>query len=322
MTYLDAAHTLYRDAAKSVQKSLCCAPGPRFQLPGLTVPAPMEEINYGCGTTVHLQDLSPGLDVLYIGVGGGLEALLFAYFTRRPRSVIAVDRVPEMLEVARRNLAEAERVNDWFRAENVELLEGDALKLPLPEKRVDLVAQNCLFNIFTPEHLDVALAEAARVLKPGGRLVLSDPICERPIPEHLRADERLRAQCLSGALPLEQYLDHVVRAGFGTIEIRSRRPYRVLDRRRFGTSEDLLLESVEVVAVRRPVPDDGPCVFAGESVLYIGDEESFDDGRGHLVQRDVPLAVCRKTAGNLKRLGRADLVVTQPTWHYAGGGCC
>jgi len=322
MTYLDAAHTLYRDAAKNVQKSLCCTPGPRFQLPGLTIPAAMEEMNYGCGTTVHLQDLSPGLDVLYIGVGSGLEALQFAYFTRRPRSVIAVDRVPEMLDVARRNFAEAERANEWFRAEYVELLEGDALKLPLPEKRVDLVAQNCLFNIFTPEHLDVALSEVARVLKPGGRLVLSDPICEQPIPQHLRADERLRAQCLSGALPLERYLDHVVRAGFGTLEIRSRRPYRVLDRRRFGTSEDLLLETVEVVALRGPVPADGPCVFAGETVMYIGDEESFGDGRGHLVQRDVPLAVCRKTAGNLRRLGRADLIVTEPTWHYAGGGCC
>ncbi len=322
MTYLDAAHTLYRDAARSVQKSLCCTPGPRFQLPGLVTPPAMEEMNYGCGTTVHVQDLSPGLDVLYLGVGSGLEALQFAYFTRRPRSVIAVDRVPEMLEVARRNFAEAERVNDWFRAEFVELLEGDALKLPLPDRRVDLVAQNCLFNIFTPEHLDVALAEVARVLKPGGRLVLSDPVCEQTIPQHLRDDERLRAQCLSGALPLDRYLDHVARAGFGTLEIRSRRPYRVLDRRRYGTSEDLLLETVEVVAVRGPVPDDGPCVFAGETVMYVGDEESFDDGRGHLVQRDVPLAVCRKTAGNLNRLGRADLIVTEPTWHYAGGGCC
>ena len=98
MTYLDAAHTLYRDAAKSVQKSLCCTPGPRFQLPRLTVPTAMEEMNYGCGTTVHLQDLSPGLDVLYIGVGSGLEALQFAYFTRRPRSVIVM-RAPSIVTV-------------------------------------------------------------------------------------------------------------------------------------------------------------------------------------------------------------------------------
>ena len=322
MSYLDTAHRLYRDAAASVHKSLCCTTGTRFQLPGLTVPRAMEEMNYGCGTTVHLQDLSPGLDVLYIGVGSGLEALQFAYFARRPRSVIAVDRVPEMLEVARTNFAEAERVNPWFQSEFVELLEGDAFALPLPDGRIDLVAQNCLFNIFTQQHLDVALAEVARVLKPGGRLVLSDPICEQPIPQRLRDDERLRAECLSGALPLDEYLGAIVRAGFGTLEIRSRRPYRVLDRRRFGVETDLLLESVEVVAVKGAVPSDGPCVFAGETVIYVGDDEAFDDGRGHVVQRDVPLAVCRKTAAALKRVGSVDLIVTLPTWHYAGGGCC
>lgn len=322
MSYLDTAHRLYRDAAASVQKSLCCTSGPRFQLPGLTIPGAMQEMNYGCGTTVHLQDLAPSLDVLYIGVGGGMEALQFAWFTRRPRSVLAVDRVPEMLEVARRNLAEAERCNTWFRSEYVELLEGDALALPVPDARVDLVAQNCLFNIFTQVHLDVALAEVARVLRPGGRLVLSDPVCEQPMPQRLRDDERLRAECLSGALSLDEYLGHVVRAGFGTLEIRSRRPYRVLDRRRFGIDSDLLLESVEVVAIKGPVPADGPCVFAGETVIHVGDEAAFDDGHGHLVQRDVPLAVCRKTARNLRLLARPDLIVTEPTWHYAGGGCC
>jgi SAM-dependent methyltransferase len=322
MSYLDTAHRVYREAAARVQKSLCCTPGPRFELPGLTIPQAMEDMNYGCGTTVHLQDLSPSIDVLYVGVGSGLEALQFAYFTRRPRSVLAVDRVPEMLEVARRNFAEAERANAWFRSEFVELLEGDALSLPVGDVRVGLVAQNCLFNIFTAEHLDRALSEAARVLKPGGRFVLSDPICEEPIPKRLRDDERLRAECLSGALPLDEYLSHVVRAGFGTIEIRARRPYRVLDRRRYGLAKDLLLESVEAVAIRSPVPSDGPCVFAGETVIFVGRDDSFDDGRGHHIQRDVPLPVCRKTAAAMRALGREDLVVTGPTWHYAGGGCC
>ena len=322
MSYLETAHRVYRDAAAGVQKSLCCTNGPRFQLPGLTIPGAMAEMNYGCGTTVHLQDLSPSLDVLYIGVGSGLEALQFAYFTRRPRSVLAVDRVPEMLEVARRNFEHAQRANSWFRSDFVELIEGDALSLPVSDARVDLVAQNCLFNIFTPEHLDVALAEVARVLRPGGRLVLSDPICEREIPERLRDDQRLRAECLSGALSLDRYLGHVIRAGFGAIEVRSRRPYRVLDRRRFAVEADLLLETVEVVAIKGPLPSDGACVFAGETVIFVGDAESYDDGRGHVVPRDVPLPVCRKTAAAFRALGREDLVVTPPTWHYAGGGCC
>jgi hypothetical protein len=96
----------------------------------------------------------------------------------------------------------------------------------------------------------------------------------------------------------------------------------VLDRRRYGLATDLLLESVEVVASKSPVPGDGPCIFAGETVIFVGQDESFDDGRGHLVQRDVPLPICRKTAAAMRTLGRDDLIVTEPTWHYAGGGCC
>ena len=96
----------------------------------------------------------------------------------------------------------------------------------------------------------------------------------------------------------------------------------MLDRGRYGTDADILLESVELVAVKTPLPDDGPCVFAGECVIYVGNQESFDDGRGHVIQRDVPSPVCRKTAGVFRHMGRGDLIVTGPTWHYAGGGCC
>ncbi len=322
MTYHDTARALYREAALHPRPSLCCAPGPAFRLPGLRIPEEMLAMNYGCGTTVHLQDLTPDLDILYLGVGGGLEALQFAYFTRRPGSVLALDPVPEMRAKARANLLLAADINSWFRPDFVELLEGDALEIPLPEARVDLVAQNCLFNIFTREDLDRALSEAARVLKPGGRLALSDPISEEEIPERLREDETLRAECLSGALPLERYVQRIVAAGFGTVEIRARRPYRVLDRGRYGVDRDILLETVEAVAVKTPVPREGACVFAGETVIYVGEAQEFDDGHGHVVPRDVPLSVCRKTATRLRSLERADLVVTAPTWHYAGGGCC
>lgn len=322
MTYHETTRAVYREAALTPQASLCCAAGPAFRLPGLDIPDEMKSMNYGCGTTVHIQDLSPELDILYLGVGGGLEALQFAYFTRRPRSVLALDAVPEMLEKARANLRLAEASNPWFRSEFVELIEGDALDIPLPDARVDLLAQNCLFNIFKERDLDRALAEASRVLRPGGRLVLSDPISEERIPDHLRNDDRLRAECLSGAIPLVEYLNRIVAAGFGTVEIRARRPYRVLDRERYGVDRDLMLETVELVAVKTPVPDDGECVFAGETVIYKGDEEHFDDGRGHVVKTDVPLSVCRKTARRFREMGREDLVVTPPTWHYAGGGCC
>jgi ubiquinone/menaquinone biosynthesis C-methylase UbiE len=326
VSYHSTVQDLYRKAAEAPDGSLCCVPQSLRYLPGLVIPPIMHEMNYGCGTTIHLEDMNDGQRVLYVGVGGGLEALQLAYFTRRPGGVIAVDPVAEMREAARRNLERAAEQNDWFDPSFVTLCDGDALHLPVDDASVDLAAQNCLFNIFkTAEEggdLERALAEMHRVLAPSGRLVMSDPITPRAMPEHLRGDDLLRAQCISGCLTYEQYTSKIVEAGFGAIEVRSRRPYRMLDQRRYGLDEDLLLESVEVCAYRVTVPDDGACIFTGRTVIYTGPEETFDDGKGHVLQRDIPLPVCDKTAAVLEGLGDLHLTVTDSTWHYAGGGCC
>lgn len=320
--YQTATDALYAEAATTPMASLCCTSTPPWKLPGLRVPQGMLDRNYGCGSTVNPRDLAGCERALYVGVGGGLEALQMAWFIRRPGGVVAVDRVPAMLDAARSLLEEAAALNDWFDPSFVELRHGDALDLPVADGEVDVAAQNCLFNIFTRAHLDRALAEMHRALRPRGRLVLSDPIATRPIPERLAADPRLRAECLSGALPLDEYLDRIVGAGFGTLEVRSRRPYRVLDRTRYGLGEHLLLETVELVAIRDPVPDDGACVFTGRTAIWVGLDAVFDDGKGHCMVRDVPLGVCDKTARALAALGRDDIIVTPSTWHYAGDGCC
>ena len=330
MSYHATVQEVYRKAAETPDGSLCCVPQPPMYLPGLAIPAVMHEMNYGCGTTVHLQDLREGQRVLYVGIGGGLEALQFAYFSRRPGGVIAIEPVAEMREAARRNLEQAARLNDWLDPSFVEIRDGDALDLPVDDGSVDLAAQNCLFNIFESASgpgggegdLERALAEMHRVLTPEGRLSMSDPIATRPIPQHLRDDETLRAQCISGCLTYEHYLDRIVEAGFGAVEVRSRRPYRLLDRDRYGLEADLLLESVEVCAVKVPVPADGPCVFTGRTAFYTGSDPTFDDGKGHVLARDLPYPVCDKTAAALTKLARPDLTVTPSTWHYAGGGCC
>jgi SAM-dependent methyltransferase len=232
-----------------------------------------------------------------------------------------VDSVPEMLEKARANFEIAARKNAWFDPSFVTLVEGDALDLPVPDGSVDLAAQNCLFNIFKEEDLDLALREMRRALRPHGALIVSDPVAQSPIPAHLRADQRLRAVCLSGALSLDDYLSRITKPGFGTVEVRGRRPYRLLDRKRYGTEEDILLETVEIAAFKDPVPQDGPCIFTGRTVIFTG-EGAFDDGKGHVVKADLPLPVCDKTARWFESLEREDIFVTPSTCHYSGGGCC
>ena len=322
MSYLETTKDLYKEAALSPDVGLCCTTNPIWELPELSIPKIMQEMNYGCGSTVHPRDLSRQPKILYVGVGGGMELLQFAYFSRKKGHVIGVDVVDEMLEASRVNFKEAEALNPWFSSDFVELHKGDALNLPLKDQSVDVAAQNCLFNIFKEEDLKKAISEMYRVLKPHGRLVMSDPTCEQQMNQTLRNDERLRALCLSGSLPIDQYVKALTDAGFGTIEIRARKPYRILDPQHYPTEELIYIESIEVAAIKDPMPEDGPCVFTGKAAIYYGDQPYFDDDKGHVLLPNQPLAVCDKTAQALSDLNRNDIFVSPSTYHYDGGGCC
>ncbi len=320
--YLETTKNVYKEAAENPQEGLCCTTTPVWQLPGLSIPKKMLEMNYGCGSTVHPRDLANQPKILYVGVGGGMELLQFSYFSRQPDGVTGVDIVDEMLLACQNNFEEAEKQNPWFRSGFVKLVKGDALNLPVESNTIDVAAQNCLFNIFKLDHLKQALQEMYRVLKPRGRLVLSDPICEQVIPENLRDDDRLRALCLSGSLPLEAYIKLITDVGFGTVEIRAKRPYRILDPLHYGTKELIFIESVEVCAIKDPMPEDGPCVFTGKTAIYHGADDFFDDHQGHVLMQNQPLAVCDKTALALQEKKEVGVFISGSSYFYDGGGCC
>ncbi len=321
MGYLQATNELYKNAALTPDVGLCCSTNPIWQFPGLSIPKIMQEMNYGCGSTVSAQDLVNNPKVLYVGVGGGMELLQFSYFSRQKGGVTGVDVVDEMLAASKENLKVAERENPWFKSEFVNLVKGDALHLPIEDESIDVAAQNCLFNIFRTEDLKKAVAEMYRVLKPQGRLVMSDPICEQPMNETLRNDDRLRALCLSGSIPLKEYVKILTDAGFGTIEIRARKSYRVLSPNHYPTDELIFIESIEIAAIKDPMPQDGPCIFTGKTAIYYGNETYFDDHNGHVLMQNQPLAVCDKTAAALDK-SNAEIHISNSTWHYNGGGCC
>lgn len=320
--YHSTTRNLYKEAALNPQQGLCCTTTPVWQLPELAIPNRMLQMNYGCGSTVNPRDLVGSPTVLYVGIGGGMEVLQFAYFSRRDGAIIGLDVVDEMLTVCNENLDEADRQNAWFKSSFVKLRKGDALNLPIKDEAIDVAAQNCLFNIFYDDDLKRALSEMYRVLRPRGRLILSDPVCDVEMPQQLRRDERLRAMCLTGAIPLAAYIKRLTDIGFGTIEVRAKRPYRVLDPGHYPTDHLIPIESVEICAIKDPMPADGPCVFTGRTAIYYGDAEFFDDGKGHTLAQNQPLAVCDKTAGALAALGRNDLLISDSTYFYDGGGCC
>ena len=97
---------------------------------------------------------------------------------------------------------------------------------------------------------------------------------------------------------------------------------RILDPKNYATDKLIYIESVEVCAIKDPMPADGPCVFTGKTAIYYGTAACFDDNKGHVLLPNQPMAVCDKTAGALAGLKREDIFISGSTWFYDGGGCC
>jgi hypothetical protein len=120
---------------------------------------------------------------------------------------------------------------------------------------------------------------------------------------------------------MENYLRAITRAGFGRLEIRARSPYRYLHPREFAElTKPVMLESIEAAAFKVPEGPDGPAIFSGRTATYIGPESCFRDDSGHTLSRGAPTPV--SDAAAIRLAGRADIVLTGPTWHIRGGGCC
>ncbi len=175
--------------------------------------APKEaaEISLGCGNPIAMAALKPGEVVLDIGSGGGLDAFLAAGKVGPTGKVIGVDMTPAMLERAR---ASAQRNN----IANVEFRQGYAEELPIADGEVDVIISNCVINL--TEDKGHVFREAFRVLKPGGRLEVSDMVTSGPVPIELRMNTEGWAECVTGALPEQEYLDLITQAGFEHVATR------------------------------------------------------------------------------------------------------
>ena len=170
----------------------------------------------GCGNPTALVELHPGEDVLDLGSGGGLDVLLSARRVAPDGTAYGLDMTDEMLELARRNQAEAGITNASF-------VKGTIEDVPLPDDSVDVVISNCVINL-SPDK-DTVLREAFRVLRPGGRFAVSDIVLLREIPEQLRGVVRLWTGCISGALRDEEYVEKLTAAGFDDAAVEVTRGY-------------------------------------------------------------------------------------------------
>lgn len=170
----------------------------------------------GCGNPTALAELAPGEDVLDLGSGGGLDVLLSARRIAPGGTAYGLDMTPEMLELARRNQAEAGVTNARF-------LLGTIEQVPLADEAVDVVISNCVINLSADK--DAVLREAYRVLRPGGRFAVSDIVLLREIPEDLRDVLALWTGCISGSLLDRDYVAKLGAAGFVNAAVEVTRRY-------------------------------------------------------------------------------------------------
>jgi arsenite methyltransferase len=165
----------------------------------------------GCGVPTAVADLHPGEVVLDLGSGAGADVLISARRVAPGGRAIGLDMTAEMLDLARRNAAGAG-------VDNVEFLQGYLEDIPLPDDSVDVVISNCVLNLAADKN--VVLAEAGRVLRPGGRLVFSDVIADADMDQSTKADMAAWTGCIAGALTQTEFSNALTTAGFTDIQIR------------------------------------------------------------------------------------------------------
>lgn len=319
-----AVRKRYAAGAQEAETKLCC---PIDYDPQLLKAIPQEVIerDYGCGDPSKY--LREGETVLDLGSGTGKICFIAAQVVGARGKVIGVDMTDEMLEVARRNAPivgerigfanvefrkgriqdlalDLEKLDQELKARPItdaaSFLNADALAQELRVKHpligsdsIDVVVSNCVLNLVEPAAKRALFAEIFRVLRKGGRAVISDIVSDEEVPEHLQNDPELWSGCISGALTEEGFLQAFSEAGFYGIQILKR------DRQPWQTVEGIEFRSVTVEAFKGK---QGPCFERNQAVIYRGPFKEVLDDDNHRMERGVRYAVCDKTFNLYRKL--------------------
>ena len=195
-----------------------------------SLPETAVRASLGCGNPTALAELRPGETVLDLGSGGGIDVLLSARRVGPTGKAYGLDMTDEMLELARKNQSDSGLTN-------VEFLKGEIEAIPLPDASVDVIISNCVINLSGDK--DRVLAEAFRVLKPGGRFAVSDVVVRGPVPEAIRKSLDLWVGCIAGAMEETEYIGKLERAGFTAIGVEPTRVYDFSEARAFLSAQGI-----------------------------------------------------------------------------------
>ncbi len=331
-----AVRDRYSAASQAVEPALCC-PVQYDQRYLELLPRELIERDYGCGNPAEHLRQGAGEVVLDLGSGGGKICYIASQIVGPEGMILGVDMNDEMLALARKHQPEVSRRIGW---DNVRFLKGRIQDLALDLDRfdaylrerpvagaadwlaaqrhadhlrrdepmiaddaVDVVLSNCVLNLVTPGDRASLFGEIFRVLRRGGRAVISDVVCDEPVPDHLRRDPKLWSGCISGAFVEHEFLRAFERAGFYGVELISRQeqPWTVVEGIEFRS-----------VTVRAYKGMEGPCRDHNQAVIYKGPWKSVTDDDGHTLFRGQRMAVCEKTYGIYTREPYASSILPVP----------
>lgn len=270
----------YSAGAKEREEALCCPVDYDRELLKI-LPQEIIERDYGCGDPSRY--VRAGDTVLDLGSGGGKICYMAAQLVGKGGRVIGVDMNDDMLALAlkyQKEMQDKTGVEVSFHKGQIQNLEM------IEDNTIDLIVSNCVLNLVTEADREQLVSEIHRVLKPGGRVAISDIVSDEHVPEHLKQDENLWSGCISGAFQELDFLDAFAKNGFRAVA------YDKWDTQPWQVVEGIEFRSVTLTAIKA---DPSECIDRGHAVIYRGPYASVWDEEGHEYRRGERMAVCERT---------------------------
>lgn len=303
----DSVRYFYTDAAIKPKKELCCPVN--YEKDDVSyIPEDVLEVSYGCGSPVSLSQIKEGEVVVDLGCGAGIDCFISAKKVGAIGKVIGIDMTEEMLDKANRSLKYIAKNLGFL---NVEFRQGFLEDVPVESETADLVTSNCVINLSMDKSL--VFAEIYRILKDGGRFVISDIVADREVPSYMKKNKRLWGECISGALTQDEFLAKAAKAGFYGLEI--------LKDFKYKEAEGIKFCSVTVRGYKFKKGKD--CVYIGQYATYLGPYSEVRDDDNHIFYRGVPTEVCTDTAQKLgKKPYIGQFIITEINKDGSPKPCC
>jgi radical SAM protein with 4Fe4S-binding SPASM domain len=311
----EVVREFYGKAAEEPQKELCCPTSyPREDISH--IPNDVIERFYGCGSPISIANVKPGETVVDLGSGAGIDCFIAAKKVGKSGRVIGVDMTDQMLGIANECKSTVAK-NLGYDA--VEFRRGFLEEIPVVNKTVDLITSNCVINL-SPDKKRV-FSEMWRILKNHGRIVISDIVSEKEVPEHIVTNNDLWGECIAGSLKEEQFLSYLEQAGFYGLQLLDKIYWKNVENHRFY--------SITVRGYK--YEKTAGCVYIGQRAIYLGPLKAIADEEGHLFPRNEAVEICTDTAEKLAKPPYEGIfIITDPTREVNedyrccvdGGTCC